>query len=74
MTTTADELDLMRAATRHALETESPDQVPSAMLELGWFDFLEVQPSDAVTIVAEERGGSAPKPDPSTWPCSTPPG
>jgi alkylation response protein AidB-like acyl-CoA dehydrogenase len=51
-----DELLLVRASIRHVLDTASPAEVPTALLDEGWADLLEADPAAAITTLAEEAG------------------
>lgn len=53
-----DELAMLRTSLRHALDTSSPADIPSALLAAGWTDLLEADPAAAITALAEQAGAA----------------
>jgi hypothetical protein len=56
VTVAADEEELLRSSARHLLQTAKPDEIPHALVDLGWFDLLAADPAAAVIVTAEEQG------------------
>lgn len=52
----AEELDLIRATLRHALETCTPTAAPAALLAAGWSDLVGTDPATALTELAAAAG------------------
>jgi alkylation response protein AidB-like acyl-CoA dehydrogenase len=52
----AEELDLIRATLRHALDTNAPAAVPGALLAAGWADLVGTEPATAITELAAAAG------------------
>jgi hypothetical protein len=50
------ERELMRLSARNLLKTADPEEILDALLELGWLDYLDTDPGDAVMVMAEEQG------------------
>ncbi|GAA2401925.1 acyl-CoA dehydrogenase family protein [Actinomadura vinacea] len=59
----ASDLALLSSGLRSAMETEAPDGLDAALVELGWHDLLEEAPDEAVALVfglLGETGAHAP--------------
>ncbi len=50
------ELALITASLRHVLDTQTPAEVPGALLAAGWNDLVDADPAAAITALSELAG------------------
>ena len=54
----ADELAMVRTSLRHVIDTNSPADVPGALIAEGWADLVRADPAAAITALAEQAGAA----------------
>jgi alkylation response protein AidB-like acyl-CoA dehydrogenase len=53
-----DELSLVRTSLRHVIDSNTPGDVPGALITAGWNELVDTDPAAAITALSEQAGAA----------------